>query len=114
MPSIGRFSFVHYKNGEVILPPELLEQLQNYVQGEILYIPKRDKKRTGWGEESGTKDMIRSRNEEIYGEYLLGTKTNELAIRYFLSDDSIRKIIRSMKALELTMQAEPMHMRKAL
>jgi Mor family transcriptional regulator len=103
---------VQYKNGEVILPPDLLERLQDYVQGEILYIPKKEKKRIGWGEESGTKGIIRNRNEEIFRAYSLGVKISELAFKYFLSEDSIRKIVRSMKVL--TLQSETLYRKEVL
>ena len=33
-----------YKNAAKILPPEMIEQLQQYVQGEYLYIPIKDRK----------------------------------------------------------------------
>lgn len=32
-----------YKNAGEILPPELVEEIQKYVQGAFLYIPKKDK-----------------------------------------------------------------------
>lgn len=82
-----------YKNGEVILPPDLLNELQKYVQGELIYIPKKSKKRAGWGEMNGTKAIIQNRNFEIYNLYSNGLKTQDLAQRYHLSEASIRKII---------------------
>ena len=32
-----------YKNANEILPPELIEEIQRYIQGESIYIPKKDK-----------------------------------------------------------------------
>lgn len=32
-----------YKNGKDILPPNLLKQLQNYIQGEIIYVPRKSR-----------------------------------------------------------------------
>ena len=32
-----------YKNAGAILPSRLIEEIQKYVQGEILYIPKKDR-----------------------------------------------------------------------
>ena len=43
-----------YKKAEEILPAELIEILQEYVDGDIIYIPKK-KTRAGWGTISGTK-----------------------------------------------------------
>ncbi len=82
-----------YKNGKDILPPSLLKELQKYIQGELVYIPKNVPKRAGWGEINGTKVVIQSRNYEIYGLYKNGISIMELIQRYHLSEDSIRKII---------------------
>lgn len=82
-----------YKNGKDILPPSLLKQLQEYIQGEIVYIPKREQKRAGWGENNGTRLIIERRNKEIYRLYKSGWTIMELIQSYHLSEDSIRKII---------------------
>jgi len=71
-----------YKNGEDILPPKLLHELQNYIQGEIIYIPKKDKKRAGWGELNGTKFLMLKRNTEIFKQYEEGRSISELADAY--------------------------------
>ncbi len=93
-----------YKNGKDILPSRLLKELQKYTQGELIYIPKEDKVRAGWGENNGTRDYIASRNHEIYMLYKNGYSVNELTDKYSLSEDSIRKII-SKTNKELTTQA---------
>lgn len=82
-----------YKNGRDVLPPSLLKQLQDYIQGEIIYIPKKEQKRAGWGENNGTRITIQNRNREIYGMYKNGSTIMELIQTYHLSEDSIRKII---------------------
>lgn len=82
-----------YKNGKDVLPHELLRQLQNYIQGEIIYIPKPERKRAGWGEVNGTKKNIKERNIEIYNLYKKGISIDELIEKYHLSRDSIRKIL---------------------
>lgn len=89
-----------YKNGKDVLPPSLLKQLQEYIQGEIIYIPKKGKKRAGWGENNGTKLIIEGRNREIYRMYQNGSTVMELIKVFHLSEDSIRKII--VKTRELT------------
>lgn len=86
-----------YKNGKVILPSELLEQLQEYVQGNLVYIPKKEENRTGWGENSGAKEVIMNRNYEICEAHKNGIKTAELAAIFCLSEDSIRKILRTTR-----------------
>jgi len=84
-----------YKNGKDILPEELLKELQKYIQGEIIYIPKAEN-RKAWGENNGTREAIRERNLEIYGLYKDGVKVLELSDIYSLSEDSIRKIVFKM------------------
>ncbi|MFH5185972.1 CD3324 family protein [Paenibacillus sp. TAB 01] len=82
-----------YKNGKDILPPSLLKQLQDYIQGEIIYIPKKEQTRAGWGENNGTRQTIQRRNHEIFKLYENGLTVSELIQKYHLSEDSIRKII---------------------
>lgn len=81
-----------YKNGKNVLPKELLKELQKYIQGEIIYIPKTET-RKAWGEGNGTRQVIRERNLEIYKLYKEGMKVVELADMFSLSEDSIRKIV---------------------
>nr|WP_207715198.1 CD3324 family protein [Clostridium beijerinckii] len=92
MKILRRKSRVCYKNGKDILPEKLLRELQKYIQGETIYIPKTEE-RKGWGESNGTKRAIRERNLEIYKLYKKGEKVFDIAEAYNLSDDSIRKII---------------------
>ncbi|MFS0836995.1 CD3324 family protein [Paenibacillus sp. UNC499MF] len=82
-----------YKNGKDILPASLLKELQNYIQGEIIYVPKKEKKRAGWGENNGTRLIIERRNREIFRLYQNGSTVLELIQAFHLSEDSIRKII---------------------
>ncbi|TCL75175.1 Mor transcription activator family protein [Hydrogenispora ethanolica] len=82
-----------YRNGKEILPAELLSELQKYVQGEAIYIPKQEPRRAGWGELSGARDSIRSRNREIWSMYREGVSVADLVQRFHLSEDSIKKII---------------------
>jgi Mor family transcriptional regulator len=89
-----------YKNGKDVLPPNLLKQLQEYIQGEIVYIPKKEQKRAGWGENNGTRIIIERRNQEIFRLYQTGSTVLELIKVFHLSEDSIRKII--VKTRELT------------
>ncbi|MFA9558233.1 CD3324 family protein [Evansella sp. AB-rgal1] len=84
---------MEYKNGKEVLPHHLLKELQNYIQGELIYVPKKENQRAGWGENTGSRQIIKQRNEEIYRFYLQGSSFEELEKRYCLSMDSIRKII---------------------
>jgi len=46
-----------------LLPPQLLQKLQQYAQGETLYVPK--VKRKPWGEGTGAKTFFSKRNADI-------------------------------------------------
>lgn len=81
-----------YKNGKDVLPKELLKELQKYVQGEIIYVPKSEGRKS-WGESNGTREAIRERNLQIYKLYNEGMKIIELSDKFNLSEDSIRKIL---------------------
>ncbi|WP_026477785.1 CD3324 family protein [Alkaliphilus transvaalensis] len=84
---------MNYKNAKDILPPELLKEIQNYVQGERIYIPQLENVRTTWGKKSGTREEITFRNNEILNKYKEGSTMDELAELFCLSNESIRKII---------------------
>ncbi|ULO08750.1 hypothetical protein H1230_08175 [Paenibacillus sp. 19GGS1-52] len=86
-----------YVNGKDVLPPGLLEELQGYIQGELLYIPKKNEARVKWGENSGSRQEIASRNEEIFCCHRSGSSVPELQKQYHLSEESIRKIISKMR-----------------
>ncbi len=82
-----------YLKAKNILPDELIKEIQKYVDGEFLYIPRVVGKEIGWGEISGTKDYLKERNSLIYQKYSEGIKVSSLADEYFLSEQSIRRII---------------------
>ena len=84
---------MHYKNGRDVLPRSLLEELQQYISGELLYIPKPESRRAGWGELSGARKQLADRNREISSRYAEGCSIAELERNYHLSEESIRKII---------------------
>lgn len=81
-----------YKNAQDILPDSLLKELQQYISGETLYIPKKQEKKS-WGEASGARQYYKNRNEEIRLRYKGGSSIDELASEFNLSPDSIRKIL---------------------
>lgn len=88
---------MNYKNGKDVLPPSLLKELQYYIQGELVYIPKQSNKRIGWGELSASKQMIARRNDEIFRFHSNGYSVDQLTQTYHLSTESIRKIIAKMR-----------------
>ena len=86
-----------YKKATKVIPAELLEQLQQHIDGEYLYIPKLDDKKKKWGENTHSKEATRKRNADIYCQYLSGTSTKELAEIHFLSQKTVQKIIANIK-----------------
>jgi Mor family transcriptional regulator len=92
---------LNYKNGRDVLPHSLLAELQQYIQGELIYIPMPKNKRVAWGEKSGSRTMIARRNEEIYRFYIEGCPIAELERKYHLSGESIRKIVFKMRRLQI-------------
>ena len=81
-----------YINAADVLPKDLLNEILNYVDGELLYIPK-SKKKKKWGTNSGSREYYDKRNKEIINQYKNGMSINDLAKKYCLSYDSIRKIV---------------------
>ncbi len=39
-----------YQNSTNLLPKELIEQIQKYVDGKVIYIPKKQINKKHWGE----------------------------------------------------------------
>jgi Mor family transcriptional regulator len=84
-----------YIRAESTLPPYLIEEIQKYVEGVQIYIPRKDGEHLGWGEKNGTRDRLRLRNREIRQRRAAGESVASLADSYHLSVDSIRKILLS-------------------
>lgn len=90
---------MNYKKAESVLPEELILQIQNYIDGEYLYIPRKANERKAWGAQTDTREELRSRNNNIYQDYMDGKKTTWLAEKYYLSEKSIWRIIHRMKTM---------------
>lgn len=82
-----------YKKATDILPSHLIEAIQDYVDGGLLYFPKRTK-RASWGDASGSRQALTQRNEEIISRRALGESISDLAHAYYLSEEHIRKILK--------------------
>ena len=91
-----------YENGKDRLPADLLCEIQKYVSGKFVYIPSSDKKRA-WGETSGYKQYLSDRNRDIKAKFHAGAGIGALADEYYLSFDTIKKIVYSKKE-KLSMQ----------
>ncbi len=82
-----------YVKADCILPRELLEQLQEYADGQYLYIPKKQSNHREWGTTTNIKNEIRQRDADIYEKFRNGACAAELAEEYFLSIKSIQRIL---------------------
>ena len=82
-----------YKNAREALPPELLKEVQRYLCGEIVYIPKEAEQKACWGQVSGLREEVTSRNSDIRVMYGQGVGIRALMEAFCLSEASIRKII---------------------
>ena len=89
-----------YIKAEEVLPQNLIQIIQQYIDGENIYIPKKENARVRWGEKRGARQELERRNLSIYRESTRGEKVSALAGRYYLSDKSIRRIIRDMRVNE--------------
>ncbi|ETI87557.1 MAG: Response regulator receiver protein [Clostridium butyricum DORA_1] len=54
-----------YAKAKEILPQALIQEIQKYIQGQYLYIPKDESEKKSWGENSGSKEDTATRNIEI-------------------------------------------------
>lgn len=86
-----------YKRAIYILPIELLEQVQEYVDGEFIYVPRKSGNKKEWGTKTSTRKELQQRNMQIYEDYLVGNSQQELSEIYFLSLKSIQRIIRKQR-----------------
>jgi Mor family transcriptional regulator len=82
-----------YINANKVLPEKLIVEIQKYVQGETLYIPKQETKRLKWGTSSGGRQMLDKRNETIRNSFVRGNSIEQLAEDFYLSAETIKKII---------------------
>lgn len=88
-----------YAKAQDVLPEEIVQIIQKYVDGKYLYIPRKDENHKAWGEKSGIKSSLKVRNNEIYKKFISGATVNELTEEYYLSEKSIRRIISKEKLI---------------
>ena len=89
-----------YKKAEEILPEELIQLIQQYVDGQTIYIPRKENHRLEWGATTQTRSELLLRNQQMLQEYESGESVTELAKKYFLTEKSILRIIKQMKKQE--------------
>ena len=82
-----------YKTAKTVLPNELIRLIQKYVDGEYLYIPRKEEKRRCWGETTGGRLITQRRNAEIKRRHYGGASVSLLANDYCLSPKTVYKIV---------------------
>lgn len=85
-----------------LLPEHLILEIQKYVQGEYIYIPKPLELKKKWGTTTDTKRILNERNKSIRAAFLKGDSIDLLAEEYFLSVSTIKRIVYSKKENHLT------------
>ena len=84
-----------YLRAEEVLPEELIQTIQQYVNGKTIYIPSKDKR--DWGSKTDTRQILKDRNTRIYNRYLEGVAVSMLAQDFLLSVKSIQRIVRNSR-----------------
>lgn len=86
-------TYMSYVNAEDVLPKILVEEIQKYVDGQLIYVPKKNENLLSWGEKNGTKEKMAERNQTIVKNYYSGHSIEELSAMYYLSEKRIQGII---------------------
>ncbi|AHG21563.1 histidine kinase [Chania multitudinisentens RB-25] len=86
-----------YKKASDVLPQDLLIAIQQYIDGEYIYIPRKEDNKLSWGENTQTRETLQARNRAILAKRLAGYSVAELAEQYFLSTKAIYKIVNAGK-----------------
>ena len=84
-----------YIRADEILPKELLEAIQQYVDGKVIYIPRKEKQE--WGSGTSAKEFFHERNKRIFRAFQEGISEEELSQRFSLSRKSIQRILRNQR-----------------
>ena len=82
-----------YKSVETLLPKSLVEEIQKYVDGQLIYIPKCGQNRQAWGTKSNARKILDQRNQQIHEAYIRGSSIKDLACQFYLSQKSIQRIV---------------------
>lgn len=82
-----------YRRADQVLQEELLQLIQQYVDGDYLYIPRKESNRKKWGENTAVRKELEERNAVVYADFQCGISMEQLASKYFLSEKSIQRIV---------------------
>ena len=84
-----------YIKAEEFLPEELIRQIQVYVDGVYIYIPRKPGARHAWGQKTDYKAELQARNTCIRRDRSEGESVGGLSRKYHLSEKSIRRILQN-------------------
>jgi len=80
-----------------VLPGELIDKVQSYIDGAYIYIPRKEGLKKAWGEKTKSREIVAARNSEIYRRYAAGNSVVSLSNTFYLSPKSIQRIIAGIK-----------------
>ena len=86
-----------YRNVYDLLPEEIVAQIQEYIDGQAIYIPKKESNKKCWGDNTDTRQVLAARNNRIYQDFKSGMSTVLLSEKYYLAEQSIRRILKKEK-----------------
>jgi Mor family transcriptional regulator len=86
-----------YKNAICVLPDNLIAVIQQHIDGEYLYIPRKIENKKVWGGLKNSRQPYAERNTAIFKEYKCGMTVEKLANKYYLSPKTVYKILSMMK-----------------
>ncbi|BCZ45428.1 hypothetical protein psyc5s11_14950 [Clostridium gelidum] len=86
-----------YEKAQNILPDGIIKIIQKYTDGGYIYIPRKNENKKSWGENTETKRYLKARDKEIFNKYSSGVIVKILSKQYFLTESSIRRIIRNQR-----------------
>ena len=88
---------MRYMKAADVLPPDLLAQVQAYIDGEYLYIPRRETSRKPGARPTAARRRPWPEIRRSIGAIGRGTSVDQLAEAYFLAPKSIWKIIARLR-----------------
>jgi len=86
-----------YKKAVGVLPNDLIVAVQQFIDGEYIYIPRKDENRKQWGERNNGRYQLKQRNSAISEQYQCGISVEALARKYYLSPKTVYKILSAIK-----------------
>lgn len=79
-----------YVKAQTIFPQPLLAEIQKYIQGEMVYMPKLPDNYAKWGANTDLKGAAVLRNNKIVAAFKTGTTIPELAKEFYFSEEQLK------------------------